>query len=251
MRAGPLPPTRALRLVLPAAAIACFLAVAGRGLGEPTSLASLDHDESSDKVWRRSSGPARLRQEYPAVHSHGEPRAWQRHTRGSAVVQQMQSQDGGTQEWRTSWIFGPPLKVARAAHPAVSPPRAGSQRTPAGSNAATEPAIVYMPGAAGTATMKESSNSIGEAPNPVGYVFLPDMSARPGPKAQQQLEQQQLAAPAVPGTVDDPEYERKFLPFLPCWVWGGDQVVCTSPNGKHMCQICQAVAVCKAPCLQR
>jgi hypothetical protein len=38
--------------------------------------------------------------------------------------------------------------------------------------------------------------------------------------------------PGIPGTTEKPEFERKFLPFLPCWPWGGDQVVCTDDKGK-------------------
>lgn len=38
--------------------------------------------------------------------------------------------------------------------------------------------------------------------------------------------------PDLPGAAEKPEYERKFLPFLPCWPWGGDQVVCTDDKGK-------------------
>jgi hypothetical protein len=221
------PAERLLRwraLALLAAAVVCCLAVGGRGLGEFFLLVSVDESVQQKKA--RSAG---FRHEYPTVTLDDVPRM-SLPGRRSAVVQQpqLESQDGS---WRQDWIFGPPLDVSERATLTsdVSSPRAAEQQMPAISSADAEPAIVYMPGAAGTPAGE------GDTMQPVGYIFLPDvpahpssagMRARPGSKAQQL---------AVPGTVPNPEYERKFLPFLSCWVWGGDQVLCTK-NGTNMCR---------------
>jgi hypothetical protein len=217
-------------LALLAAAVVCCLAVSGRGLGEFFLLVRLD--ESVQEKTARSAGPG-FRHEYPTVTLDDAPRL-SLPGRRSAVMQQpqLESQDGS---WRQDWIFGPPFDVSERATLTsdVSSPRAAAQQRPAISSADAEPAIVYMPGAAGTPAGEGDTNK--EAMQPVGYIFLPDvpahpssagMRARPGSKAQQL---------AVPGTVPNPEYERKFLPFLSCWVWGGDQVLCTK-NGTNMCR---------------
>jgi hypothetical protein len=218
---------RALVLLSAAAAVVCCLAVAVRGLGEPFLLVSLDESVQEKKAL--SAGPG-FRHEYPTVTLDDAPRVSMPGSRSFVVQQpQLESQDGS---WRQDWIFGPPLDVSQRATSEVSSPRAAAQQRPAVLSADAEPAIVYMPGAAGPPAREGDST---EAPQPVGYIFLPDvpahpssagMSARPGSKAQQL---------AVPGTVSNPEYERKFLPFLPCWVWGGDQVLC-SKNGTNMCR---------------
>ena len=94
-----------------------------------------------------------------------------------------------------------------------------------GSKGTSEPVIEYMPGS--ITTNKEAQE--------VGYIFLPEEggSLVATDTQHESSSKTQLAAPPpIPGQVATPKYERKFAPWLPCSVWGGDQVVCTDKLGK-------------------
>ena len=93
------------------------------------------------------------------------------------------------------------------------------------SKGTSEPVIEYMPGS--ITTNKEAQE--------VGYIFLPEEggSLVATDTQHESSSKTQLAAPPpIPGQVATPKYERKFAPWLPCSVWGGDQVVCTDKLGK-------------------
>ncbi len=164
-----------------------------------------------------------------------------------------------------------PVALVRApgsAPRAAARPTGGGPRRAGGTpGALQEPLIVYLqPPPAG-----RRRRPVAEEPQPVGYIFLPDTHtaisphggrlratatptqvlrlllllllgpSRPsGPFVADGARKQELSTnptslgqlPDISSTTEKPEFERKFLPFLPCWPWGGDQVVCTDDKGK-------------------
>ena len=118
--------------------------------------------------------------------------------------------------------------------PQLARPAAHSSAASLGREQRNEPSVLVLPsrsGGGGLALQEADRQS-----HAVGFIFLPEDGENKllqGSSADKKYTQQLPDIPAeIPGQVAAPEYQRKFLPFLPCSVWGGDQVVCTTADGR-------------------
>ena len=156
----------------------------------------------------------------------------------------------GTSLRRAQALVGARIDVSRAAAaqlaqrmegegdrwliPQLARPAAHSSAASLGRVQRNEPSVLVLPsrsGGGGLALQEADRQS-----HAVGFIFLPEDGENKllqGSSADKKYTQQLPDIPAeIPGQVAAPEYQRKFLPFLPCSVWGGDQVVCTTADGR-------------------